>query len=54
MRNRISITVEFKPNDLWIGLFWDRQLLAFHMWICLLPTLPIHLCIVSPSTGERS
>lgn len=43
--HRISIQLEFKLADLWIGLFWKHQALTLHLWICLLPTLPIHVVI---------
>lgn len=37
--------LEFKLEDLWIGAFFranqsDRR---WHLWICLLPCLPLHL-----------
>lgn len=48
----MKIRLEFKPQDLWIGLFWKvrRQNLegllgctwTADLWICLLPTLPLH------------
>lgn len=43
--HRISITLEFKLVDLWIGLFWKCQEQDLHIWICLLPTLPIHIIL---------
>lgn len=43
--HRISIALEFKLADLWIGLFWKRQAQTLHLWICLLPTLPLHIVI---------
>jgi hypothetical protein len=48
--------VEFVPRDLWVGLFWDRkvdwrlhphfgvqQRPTLHVYLCLLPCLPLHL-----------
>ena len=47
--------IEFKLQDLWIGAFWktelatefeDAERYGYHrtdLWICILPTLPIHL-----------
>jgi len=43
--NRISIRLEFKLADLWIGLFWKRLEETLHRWICLLPALPLHIII---------
>lgn len=45
LRTRISILLECKPQDCWVGVYWKRQASAFHVWICLLPTLPIHVQI---------
>lgn len=42
---KISVTLEFKLADLWIGLFWKRQVQTLHIWICLLPALPLHITI---------
>jgi hypothetical protein len=35
---RFSVALEFKPQDLWIGAYWQKG----HCWICLLPMLPLH------------
>lgn len=34
---------EFKPQDLWIGVFWKRIGSTVDLWICVLPCLPLHL-----------
>lgn len=39
--------IEWKPQDLWVGVFWKRQtgyrgLPSLDVWVCLLPMLPIH------------
>lgn len=35
--------VEWKPQDCWLGVFWrNKSPLALDVWVCLLPTLPIH------------
>ena len=41
MRPEIRIAV--KLPDLWVGAFWDRRPDGFHLWICLVPCLPIHM-----------
>lgn len=38
-----KIRLEFKPQDLWVGAFWQRRNRSQHRWICLLPMVPIHL-----------
>jgi len=39
----MSISLEFKVNDLWIGAYWKNNDYIFHLWICILPMLPIHV-----------
>ncbi len=54
MLKRLSIQPEFKLADLWIGLFWKREAEILHIWICLLPALPLHIQITITHTGVRS
>jgi hypothetical protein len=42
----IRIRLEFKVQDLWIGIYWSTTDSATDIWICLLPTLPIHITLV--------
>ena len=35
----MRVRVEFVPRDLWVGAYWKPG----HLWLCLLPCLPIHL-----------
>jgi hypothetical protein len=49
----VQIRLEFKPADLWWGLYTERReyhrpggggyYWKRHIWICLLPMLPIHV-----------
>lgn len=52
MPGRWSVKLEFKPQDLWIGLYWKRtnceiehgsEPFVTDVWICLVPCLPIHV-----------
>lgn len=47
-----NISLEYKLADLWVGLYPDKVYLRpinhkrqwiNHLWICLLPCLPIHI-----------
>ena len=48
-KKMLSIGLEFKPQDLWMGAFWKRGDEAAgswqiaNVWVCLVPMLPIHL-----------
>lgn len=54
-----SVKVEFKLQDMWVGVFWDRTDQHVHfapgnrdgkcerhlldVWVCILPCLPLHI-----------
>lgn len=50
----MSVTLEFKPQDLWIGVFWKRGSSmyrfgdeppthrALDVWVCVVPMFPLH------------
>lgn len=65
-RSRAWIALEFKPEDCWIGVFWQRRPTRYvaaaiekecvedlHVWLCLLPCLPIHLIVGSRYADTR-
>lgn len=47
----INLTVEYKPNDLWVGVYWkntksvESKYRKLDIYICLLPMLPIHIIL---------
>lgn len=55
-RKQLSVRLELKWEDLWIGVFWKRQnhdkgllwekpleFKTLDIWICVLPCLPLHI-----------
>jgi hypothetical protein len=46
---RMKLRLEWKLADCWIGAFWKREQDGFHLWICLVPCLPLHIQIDSRS-----
>jgi len=40
---KLSISVQFIPHDVLIGLHWKPKLWGFLVWICIIPCLPIRL-----------
>ena len=55
--NGFRVALEWKPQDLWIGAYWHSVRMPndadtwHHVWICVLPMLPIHF---SWHSWERS
>jgi hypothetical protein len=51
---RMKVKLEFKKEDLWIGIHWKHQIIEsllsvrkqYDIWICLLPMIPIHITII--------
>lgn len=40
----MRIRLEWKLADLWVGVYWARRNLGeLHVWICLVPCLPVHV-----------
>lgn len=51
-RPRLKVQFQFEPRDVWVGLFWrvtrhsGLQFSILHLYICLLPLLPLHIAIL--------
>lgn len=45
----IWLRFEFKLADMWIGWFWQRREHVLHIWICLVPCVPLHVQVVKES-----
>lgn len=41
----MSVRLEFKLQDAWVGVFWKKSPTATDIWICLVPCVPIHLTL---------
>ena len=57
----MKVRLEFKPQNLWISVYWEVRghkyvygevtsplfdiKKALHIWICIIPMLPIHVII---------
>ena len=37
-----NVSIQWKPQDLWIGAFWRRIGNAFDVYVCIVPCIPIH------------
>jgi len=63
LNTKTWIALEWKLADLWIGVFWQRKQANYHtidgrivedlhIWICLLPCLPVHIIIAKTFKNE--
>lgn len=41
--HNLLVRFEFEPRDLWVGVYWKKPLRRLHLYICLIPTLVIHV-----------
>jgi len=41
----MKLSIEFKLEDMWIGAYWRHDIVygLRHLWICLIPCIPIHI-----------
>lgn len=44
-RPRLKVQFQFEPRDLWVGVFWRRTTIALHLYVCVLPLVPLHVTI---------
>ena len=42
---RLIAQFQFEPRDLWVGLFWQRTEIALHLYVCLIPLVPLHVTV---------
>lgn len=54
MKRKTKIKLELKWQDIWVGAYWKIEKIPhrgtiypgakyFHIWICVVPCLPIHI-----------
>ena len=43
---KAGIWLLFEPRDLWIGVFWKRDCTHIHIYITVIPTLPVLITVV--------
>jgi len=46
-RERLKAQFQFEPRDAWFGLFWRRTGIALHLYICIVPLVPLHVTIAT-------
>ena len=40
---KTTVRLEFKLEDLWVGIFWEVDVWTVDIWICIIPCFPIHI-----------
>lgn len=43
---QVLIDLEFKLQDMWVGLYWNDNKYVFDVWLCIVPMLPIHFRVL--------
>jgi len=41
--SKLSVAIDFKLEDFWLGVFWSKELFGAKVWICLLPCVPLRI-----------
>jgi hypothetical protein len=36
---------QWEPRDLWVGMFWHCTPVAWHVYLCLVPMVPLHILL---------
>ena len=49
---RLIAQFQVEPRDLWVGLFWQRTEVALHLYICLIPLVPLHITVARQRGGR--
>ena len=41
----MSLSIELEIRDMWIGIYWrhDKLYQLWHLYICIVPCLPVHI-----------
>lgn len=47
-RKNIKAQFQFEPGDLFIGFFWRRTDIALHLYLCIIPLVPLHVTVWWP------
>lgn len=47
-KHRFVLELIFEPRDLWLGVYWNTSYWYWEVYICIIPTLPIHIRLPDP------
>lgn len=43
---RVGVELQFQPRDTWIGVYWQREEELVHVYVCIVPFLPVVVHVV--------
>lgn len=38
-----KVQLQWEPRDWWMGLFWRTTPLCVHVYVCIVPLIPLHI-----------
>ena len=44
-RPRLRVQFQLELRDWWVGVFWRRTDIALHLYVCIVPLIPLHVTI---------
>lgn len=47
----MSWRFKWEPRDLWVGIYWDTSGIWLHIYVCIIPCLPLHVTFQRRGTG---
>ncbi|KKL67821.1 hypothetical protein LCGC14_2131120 [marine sediment metagenome] len=45
-RLALKVQIQWEPRDWWVGTFWRKTEIAVHLYVCIVPCLPLHVTIL--------
>lgn len=48
---KLSVSLCWVPQDLWVGAFWRKGDGGWSLWLCVLPCLPLRVKLVKSYGG---
>ena len=47
---RLIIQIQVEVKDLWVGVFWEHTPACLHVYVCLVPMVPLHIVYLKEAT----
>lgn len=45
-RANVKAQFQWEPRNAWVGLFWRRTNVTLHLYVCVVPFVPLHITIL--------